>query len=96
MASGSNPFTVFLEAQGSLLLDGGLATALEARGADLDDPLWSARMLLEDPGLIREVHGDYLRAGADCIATCTYQATVPGFAARVLWDAIRLKPQSDR
>jgi len=65
-----------------LLLDGGLATALEAKGFDLDDPLWSARLLIESPDAIREVHTDFLEAGADVIATASYQASLPGFAAR--------------
>lgn len=65
-----------------LLLDGGLATALEAKGFDLDDPLWSAHLLLSAPEAIREVHRDYLSAGADCIATVSYQASLPGFAQR--------------
>ena len=82
MTSADNPFTPFLEAQGVLILDGGLATALEARGKDLNDPLWSAKVLIEDPEAIRAVHEAYLRAGADCIATASYQATLPGFRER--------------
>jgi hypothetical protein len=35
--------------QGFVVLDGGLATELERRGADLSDPLWSAKQLLEGP-----------------------------------------------
>ena len=67
-----------------VLLDGGLATALEARGQDLNDPLWSARVLLEAPDVVSQVHMDYLTAGADCIATVTYQATFEGFRERGL------------
>jgi homocysteine S-methyltransferase len=69
------------------MLDGGLATALEARGQDLDDPLWSARVLLDAPDEVSGVHQDYLEAGTDCIATVTYQATFEGLAARGLEDA---------
>lgn len=65
-----------------LILDGGLATALEARGHDLADPLWSARLLIENPDAVRQVHADFLEAGADVIATVSYQASLPGFAAR--------------
>jgi len=65
-----------------LLLDGGLATALEAEGFDLDDPLWSARLLIEAPEAIRRVHTAFLEAGADVIASASYQASLPGFAAR--------------
>ena len=79
-----NPISPFLEYQGVLVLDGGLATALEARGCDLRDNLWSAKVLLEDPDLIRQVHLDFLRGGADCIATASYQATLEGFQKRGL------------
>lgn len=80
----SNPLTPFLERQGVALLDGGLATALEARGHDLADPLWSARVLLEEPSAVSDVHAAYLAAGADCITTATYQATFEGFERRGL------------
>lgn len=77
-----NPLEAILAAHPLIILDGALATELERRGCDLDDPLWSARVLLDAPDIIRQVHADYLRAGADVIATATYQATFPGFAAR--------------
>ena len=80
----SNPLAPFLERQGVMVLDGGLATELEARGCDLRDELWSAKVLLENPELIRAVHYDYLVAGADCITTASYQASFPGFEKRGL------------
>jgi len=79
-----NPVLQILKHQPVFILDGGLATALEARGCDLVDELWSAKVLLEAPELIRQVCLDYLTAGADCIATASYQATVPGFQKRGL------------
>jgi homocysteine S-methyltransferase len=77
-----NPIERSLAAQDVLVLDGALATELERRGADLRDPLWSARCLIEQPDLIRTVHRDYFDAGADVATTATYQATFEGFAAR--------------
>ncbi|MBK1714569.1 homocysteine S-methyltransferase [Rubrivivax gelatinosus] len=71
-----------LAEQGLVILDGALATELESRGADLKDPLWSARLLIERPELIREVHLDYFRAGADVATTASYQASFEGFARR--------------
>lgn len=62
------------------MLDGGLATEMEKHGANLDDHLWSARMLIDAPEMVRRVHTDFLRAGADVIATATYQASFEGFA----------------
>ena len=48
------------------------------------DRLWSARMLLEDPDLIRAVHADYFAAGADVAISASYQASFEGFAERGL------------
>jgi homocysteine S-methyltransferase len=62
-----------------VLLDGGLATWLEATGHDLRDELWSARLLADDPAAIVAAHRAYLDAGASVVTTATYQATVAGF-----------------
>ncbi|MCY3698488.1 MAG: homocysteine S-methyltransferase [Gemmatimonadetes bacterium] len=79
-----DPIRDFIEREGFLVLDGGLATELEALGCDLDDPLWSARALIDESEAIRTAHRRFLEAGADCIATATYQATFEGFASRGL------------
>ena len=71
-----------LAAQDVLVLDGALATELEARGFSVDDPLWSAKALFERPDLVRDIHLDYLRAGADVLTSASYQATVDGFMRR--------------
>ncbi len=83
----SSGFSTLLARKGFILLDGGLATELERRGHDLNDPLWSAKVLLEDPGAILAAHLAYLEAGADCVTTATYQATFQGFAARGIGSA---------
>ncbi len=72
----------FLNTQNFVVLDGALATELEQRGANLDDPLWSAKLLLKNPSMIRQLHYDYLVAGADIIISASYQATFEGFARR--------------
>lgn len=79
-----NPFDRFLENQSFVVLDGAMATELEALGANLNDPLWSAKVLIESPGLIKAVHIRYLEAGADVITTASYQATYIGFAKKGL------------
>ena len=61
------------------VLDGAMATELERRGCDISGPLWSARVLDESPAVIAAVHLDYLRAGADCIATASYQVSALGY-----------------
>ncbi|WP_216205621.1 homocysteine S-methyltransferase [Amycolatopsis aidingensis] len=65
-----------------LLLDGGLATELEARGHDLSDALWSARLLVDAPEEIVAAHAAFVRAGAAIVITASYQAGFAGFAAR--------------
>ena len=65
-----------------LLADGGLATELEARGHDLSDDLWSARLLVDSPQDIVAVHEAFFRSGADIATTASYQASFDGFAER--------------
>jgi homocysteine S-methyltransferase len=67
---------------GVIIADGGLATELEARGHDLSDELWSARLLADAPEAIGSVHLAYFRAGAMIATTASYQASFEGFAAR--------------
>ncbi|MFN8072115.1 MAG: homocysteine S-methyltransferase [Mycobacterium sp.] len=71
-----------MPADGVLISDGGLATELEARGNDLSDDLWSARLLAEAPGEIGAVHEAFFRAGAQFATTASYQASFEGFARR--------------
>ena len=74
----TSDFTV--PAAGVLISDGGLATELEARGHDLSDDLWSARLLAEAPDEIVAVHEAFFRAGAQIATTASYQASFEGFA----------------
>jgi len=75
-----------------LITDGGLATELEARGHDLSDDLWSARLLVDEPEEIVAVHCAFFRAGASIATTASYQASFDGFAERGIGqnDAARL------
>lgn len=75
-----------IDPSGPLILDGGLATELEADGYDLNHPLWSAKVLIETPEAVRAVHARFLAAGADCIISATYQASFPGLARHGLPD----------
>jgi homocysteine S-methyltransferase len=71
-----------LAAGGTLVLDGGLSNQLADQGCDLSDPLWTARLLADDPGQIEAAHRAYVRAGADVLITSAYQASYEGFARR--------------
>ena len=82
-----NPVAQALSQTDTLILDGALATELEARGCDLADTLWSAKVLMENPELIYQVHYDYFASGAHCAITASYQATPQGFAQRGLDEA---------
>jgi len=55
-----------------ILLDGGMGRELQFRGVQLSRQIWSASALTESPDMVRTVHEDYIRAGADIITTNTY------------------------
>lgn len=70
-----------------LLLDGAMGTELQRRGVLTRLPLWSVHGLLNQPDLVREIHRDYIRAGAEIITTNTFRSTrralgKVGFASR--------------
>ncbi|KAF2501373.1 homocysteine S-methyltransferase [Lophium mytilinum] len=74
-----DPVAALLAEKTTIILDGALATELEARGLDISSPVWSAGALVTHPSLIRDIHFYYYRAGADVAITCSYQATPQGF-----------------
>lgn len=84
---GTGPLAAFLARGRPLMADGGLATALEARGHRLDTRLWSAELLVSNPDAVRDVHAEYLAAGADCVSTASYQASFAGFREQGYDDA---------
>ena len=82
-----------------LILDGGLSAELEKQGCDLNHPLWSAHLIATNPEAIVRAHTSYLEAGAQCLITSSYQASVEGFrsmgynqrsAERLISKSIRL------
>ena len=79
-----NPIANILRQQKVLVVDGASGSELESKGHDINDSLWSAKLLMENPDSIVDLHRDYLEAGADCITTVSYQATVEGFMKRGL------------
>ena len=88
-----------LEKNGIMVIDGSMSTALEALGADNSSRLWTAGTLADRPELVKQVHMDYFRAGADCGITCSYQATIPGLtehgysheeAEEIIADSVRI------
>jgi homocysteine S-methyltransferase len=61
------------------VLDGGMASELEFRGADISGPLWSAHVLEDSPEKVIAVHRSYLEAGADVLLTASYQVSRKGY-----------------
>ena len=55
-----------------VLLDGGMGRELRFRGVEILPTIWSANALLVAPDVVRDVHRDYIAAGADVITTNTY------------------------
>lgn len=58
------------------ILDGGMSRELIRLGAELRQPEWSALALMERPDIVRQVHAEFIEAGADVITTNSY-ALVP-------------------
>ena len=81
MGNKHNTIAEIIEKNGIMVIDGSMSTALEHLGANLNSKLWTAKALEESPELVKQVHLDYFRAGADCGITCSYQATIPGLMA---------------
>lgn len=80
IATPTNAFSEAIASPGPILLDGGLATRLEAQGCDIGNRLWSASLLATNTQAIIDASRAYLEAGAECIATASYQASREGFA----------------
>ena len=58
------------------ILDGGMGRELERRGAPFKQPEWSALAMMEAPEIVKEVHKDFIKSGAQVIMTNSY-ALVP-------------------
>ena len=68
------------------ILDGGFGRELARRGAPFRQPEWSALALTEAPEIVKEVHLDFIRAGAEVITTNNY-AVVPFHIGQERFDA---------
>lgn len=65
-----------------ILLDGGMGQELYRRGIRGDELLWSATALIEAPEAVRDIHIEFIEAGAQVITTNTY-STKPARLSRV-------------
>ena len=55
-----------------LILDGGMSREIIRLGGVLRQPEWSALALMETPDIVRQVHAEFVAAGADVITTNSY------------------------
>ena len=54
-----------------VLTDGGMGQELLRRSGTAPTPLWSARVLIDEPALVQTLHEDFIRAGARVITINT-------------------------
>ncbi|MCP4680104.1 MAG: homocysteine S-methyltransferase family protein [Deltaproteobacteria bacterium] len=64
-----------------VILDGAVGTELDNRGMDTRSTLWSGLASLKQPGLLEEVHREYVDAGAQILTTATFRTTERAFMA---------------
>ena len=62
-------------AGGPVLLDGGTGTELERRGVPMNERAWCGDATFAHAETLREIHEDYIRAGADVIIANTFAAS---------------------
>lgn len=65
-----------------VVLDGAMSTELENIGINLNDSLWTAKVLAEEPEAIKQVYSNYITSGADACMTASYQASILGYTQR--------------
>ena len=72
-----------------VIVDGAMGSELQRRGAPMHSVIWSGGALLTHPDLVRQVHEDYIRAGADVIITNTFSTARFAMEAAGLGDRVR-------
>jgi S-methylmethionine-dependent homocysteine/selenocysteine methylase len=58
-----------------VIIDGGTGSELKRRGIERDPVYWSAVTSRDHKSVLRAVHGDYIRAGAEVITANTFATT---------------------
>ncbi|MDH7516382.1 MAG: homocysteine S-methyltransferase family protein [Bacteroidota bacterium] len=83
-----------MERKHTVILDGAMGTELGRRGVDIGLPLWSTHALIHAPHVVRNIHTDYLRAGADVLTTNTFRSNIRALRRAHIekrWDELNLK-----
>ena len=89
----NSKFRELLTSGKPVVIDGGLATQLQAQGHDIDNPLWSASVVIDEPQAIVDAHRAYLDAGAQVIISASYQAIDPDLVAKATELALRARDE---
>ena len=58
-----------------ILLDGGVGQEIYKRAGKPASPMWSAKVMMDNPEVVKEVHQDFIKAGASIITTNSYTCT---------------------
>ena len=56
----------------TVIMDGGVSTEMERKGLAMNGDVWSGGAHIDHADLVREVHEDYIRAGAEIITANTF------------------------
>jgi methionine synthase I (cobalamin-dependent) len=63
----------------TIILDGGTGSDIQRRGAPMSGETWCAEVNLTHPHIVRAVHDDYVRAGAEIITANTFATSALSF-----------------
>ncbi len=58
-----------------VLLDGGLGQEIHRQAGEPAHPLWSVRVMMDNPEVVKKVHEDFIRAGARVLTINSYTCT---------------------
>jgi homocysteine S-methyltransferase len=65
----------------TIILDGGTGTDIQRRGVPMSNSTWCAEANITHPNVVRQVHEDYIRAGAEIIIANTFATSALLFNA---------------
>lgn len=85
-----------------LIIDGGMGTELEKSGVPMDGKVWSGRAVLSHPDAVRQIHEEFITAGAEVIIANTFAAArhmlEPGglgdYVSEINLNAVKLAQQA--
>ncbi|MEM7121200.1 MAG: homocysteine S-methyltransferase family protein [Pseudomonadota bacterium] len=86
----------------TVIMDGGVSTEMERKGLAMNDEVWSGIAHVVNADIVREVHEDYIKAGAEIITANSFAAAphvLEGVGKRddanqINHDAIKLAQQA--